>query len=100
MGALRDAPGLAGGFLAIRHLLLPALAIALVTAAGLPPLQQMVIVAFSALPTASSAYVLAARMGGHGAFVAGLVSLSTLLGMLSVPLALGGLALAQAGGAG
>ncbi|NDY90834.1 AEC family transporter [Ideonella livida] len=100
MGALRDAPGLASGFLAIRHLLLPALAIALVTAAGLPPLQQMVIVAFSALPTASSAYVLAARMGGHGAFVAGLVSLSTLLGMLSVPLALGGLALAQASGMG
>ena len=47
-----------------------------------------IVVAFAALPTASSAYVLAARMGGHGAYVAGLVTLSTLLGMLSVPLAL------------
>ena len=30
--------------------------------------------------------MLAARMGGHGPFVAGLVTLSTLIGMLSVPL--------------
>jgi malonate transporter len=30
--------------------------------------------------------VLAARMGGDGGYVAGLVTLSTLLGMLSVPL--------------
>ncbi len=44
---------------------------------------------FSALPTASSCYVLAARMGYDGAYVAGLVTLSTLLGMLSLPLALG-----------
>ena len=43
---------------------------------------------FAALPTASSAYVLAARMGGRGEFVAGLVTVSTLLGMVSVPIAL------------
>ena len=51
------------------------------------------VVGFAALPTASSAYVLAVRMGGNGAFVAGLVTLSTLLGMVSVPLwlAVGGL---------
>ena len=41
---------------------------------------------FAALPTASSAYVLAARMGGDGGYVAGLVTLSTLIGMVSVPL--------------
>ena len=44
--------------------------------------------AFSALPTASSAYVLAARMGYNGPYVAALVTLSTLLGMLSLPFAL------------
>jgi predicted permease len=44
--------------------------------------------AFSALPTASSAYVLSARMGYNGAYVAGLVTLSTLLGMVSLPFAL------------
>ena len=51
----------------------------------------MIVVLFGALPTASSTYVLAARMGGDGGFVAGLVTVSTLLGMLSIPLALAGL---------
>lgn len=92
MGALREAAGLAGALLTIRHAVLPMLAILLVQVAGLPLAQQVVVVAFSALPTASSAYVLAARMGGNGGFVAGLVSLSTLLGMVSVPVALAALA--------
>jgi malonate transporter len=88
LGALRASPGLAAALLAIRHLVLPAAAIGLVVALGLPPAQQAVVVAFAALPTASSSYVLAARMGGHGGFVAGLVTLSTLLGIASLPLAL------------
>jgi predicted permease len=88
LGALREGPWLAAALLAIRHLLLPAFAIALVLALGLPAAQQAVVVAFAALPTASSAYVLAARMGGHGGFTAGLVTVSTLLGMASLPLAL------------
>ena len=88
MGALREAPRLAASLLTIRHALLPLLAVALVLWAGLPPAQQAIVVAFAALPTASSAYVLAARMGGHGGFVAGLVTLSTLIGMVGLPLAL------------
>jgi len=48
---------------------------------------------FSAIPTASSCYVLAARMGYDGPYVAGLVTLSTLLGMLSLPLTLAWLVL-------
>jgi hypothetical protein len=88
LGALREAPALATALLAIRHLALPAVALVCAFALGLPPVQQAVIVIFAALPTASSAYVLAVRMGGHGAYVAGLVTLSTLLGMLSLPLAL------------
>ncbi|OYU98376.1 MAG: transporter [Burkholderiales bacterium PBB5] len=87
-GALRQAPWLAGGFMAIRHAVLPVVAIALVLALGLPPAQQAVIVAFAAMPTASSAYVLATRMGGHGGYVAGLVTVSTLLAMPGLPLAL------------
>lgn len=97
MGALREAPALAAGLLGIRHVVLPLFAIALVQGVGLPVAQQTVVVAFASLPTASSAYVLATRMGGHGAFVAGLVSMSTLIGMLGVPLALAGLAAVQAG---
>jgi malonate transporter len=88
VGALREAPRLAAALLTIRHAVLPLLAVALVVGFGLPPAQQAVVVAFAALPTASSAYVLAARMGGHGAFVAGIVSLSTLVAMAGLPLAL------------
>lgn len=94
LGALREAPALAAAFMAIRHAVLPALAIVLVLVLALPPHQQAVLVAFAALPTASSCYVLAARMGGHGGYVAGLVTLSTLLGMAGLPLALQALKLA------
>ena len=87
-GALRQGPGLAVGLMSIRHLALPAVAIPLVIGLQLPPAQQAVLVAFSAMPTASSAYVLAARMGGNGAYVAGLVTVSTLLAMVGLPVAL------------
>ena len=92
-GALREAPWLATALMGIRHLALPAVGIALVLWLRLPPAQQAVIVAFSAMPTASSAYVLATRMGGNGGYVAGLVTVSTLLAMVGLPAALGVLAL-------
>jgi malonate transporter len=95
-GALREAPRLAAAFMAIRHVLLPVFALLLVSALDMPVGQQMILVAFASLPTASSAYVLAARMGGHGGFVAGLVTVSTLLGMASLPLALLALRIAGA----
>ena len=86
LGGLKESPGLAAALMGIRHLVLPGVAIGLSLALALPPAQRNIVVAFAALPTASSAYVLAARMGGNGAYVAGLVTLSTLLGMVSVPL--------------
>ncbi|MDO9285634.1 MAG: AEC family transporter [Aquabacterium sp.] len=92
-GALREGPWLATGLMSIRHLALPAVGIALVLWLRLPPAQQAVIVAFAAMPTASSAYVLATRMGGNGGYVAGLVTVSTLLAMVGLPAALGVLAL-------
>ncbi len=88
LGALREGPWLAGALLGIRHLLLPALGLACAFVLPLSALQQTVIVLFAALPTASSCYVLAARMGGQAFYVAGLVTLSTLLGMASLPLTL------------
>ncbi len=86
LGALREAPRLAAALMAIRHALLPAWAVLLVLSLGLPLGQQAVVVAFAAMPTASSAYVLAVRMGGHGGYVAGLVTVSTLLAMVALPL--------------
>jgi malonate transporter len=85
-GALKDSVGLAAALLAIRHAVLPIVALAVVTALALPADQRAIVVLFSALPTAASAYVLAVRMGGDGRFVAGLVTVSTLLGMVSIPL--------------
>ncbi|MCL4699269.1 MAG: AEC family transporter, partial [Burkholderiaceae bacterium] len=91
-GALREAPRLAAALLGIRHVVLPALAVALALFAGFAPAQQALLVTFAALPTASSAYVLAVRLGGHGPYVAGMVTVSTLLAMAGLPLALSALA--------
>lgn len=87
-GALANAKTLAVCLLAIRHFLLPLIAFGLAWVFRLSPVQTTVLMAFSALPTASSCYVLAARMGYNGAYVASLVTLSTLLGMISLPFAL------------
>lgn len=89
LGALNHAKLLAVVVLSIRHLLMPLLALVLCLAFGLSQIQTTILLMFAALPTASSCYVLAARMGYDGAYVAALVTLSTLLGMLSLPLALG-----------
>jgi len=89
LSALARAKSLAVAVLSIRHLVLPLVALALSRLFKLSDTQTTVLLLFSALPTASSCYVLAARMGYDSAFVAALVTLSTLLGMLSLPLALG-----------
>jgi malonate transporter len=88
-GTLAQGKTLATAILAIRHFILPLVALWLSHIFGLSPVQSTMLLAFSALPTASSCYVLATRMGYDGAYVAGLVTLSTLLGMLSLPFALG-----------
>lgn len=88
-GALSQAKTLTVSLLTIRHFLTPMVAWCVAGWLSLDAVQTSVLLAFSALPTASSAYVLAARMGYNGAYVAGLVTLSTLLGMLSLPFALG-----------
>ncbi len=85
-GALKEGPKLAAALLLIRHALLPLVALGLAACLDLTGPQRAILLMFAALPTASSAYVLAARMGGNGPYVAGLVTLSTLLGMLSLPL--------------
>ena len=85
---LMHAKALAAAVLSIRHLILPLIAWRMSLWMQLPPNQAAVLMVFSALPAASSSYVLAARMGYDGAYVAGLVTLSTLLAMLSLPFAI------------
>jgi malonate transporter and related proteins len=74
--------------LSVRHIALPLVALVLVKVFELDKTQATVLLMFSAMPTASSCFVLATRMGYDGAFVAGLVTLSTMLGTLSLPFAL------------
>ena len=87
--SLARAKTLAVATLSIKHFVLPLIAFGLSRAFGLTPAQTTMLLAFSALPTASSCYVLAARMGYDGPLVAGLVTLSTVLGMASLTFALG-----------
>jgi predicted permease len=88
-GSLASSRTLTVGLLAIRHLLTPLVAWALIRLLHLDPNQAVVLLIFSALPTASSCYVLASRMGYNGGYVAGLVTLSTVLGVASLTFALG-----------
>jgi len=88
-GSLARAKALAVSVLTIKHLTLPLLALLYAALYRLDPVQRTILLSFSAMPTASSCYVLAARMGYNGPYVAGLVTLSVLLGVLSLPFALG-----------
>lgn len=75
--------------LAVKLFALPLVTLGLIRWAGLAGVYADVALVFSALPTASSAYILAQRMGGDGARVAWLISVGTVLGMLSLPFWLG-----------
>ncbi len=76
----------AGYLLAVKLVAMPATALLLIRGFGLTGIHADIALAFCALPTASSAYILAQRMGGDGARVAWLISAGTLFGMLSLPL--------------
>lgn len=81
--------GAASWFLAVKLLAMPVVAIALSRAFGLEGIHAGVALAFAALPTASSAYILAQRMGGDGTSVAWQISAGTLAAMVTLPLWLG-----------
>lgn len=72
--------------LVVKLLAKPLAAWVIGTGLGLSGLVLHVLVLFAALPTASSAYILAMRMGGDGHCVAWLISASTLVSMLTLPL--------------
>ena len=80
---------LSAAVLGIRHVAQPLIGWGLARLLGLDTAQTLVLMAFCAVPTASTCYVLAARMGYNGGYVAGLVTLSTVLGVASLTAALG-----------
>jgi malonate transporter and related proteins len=70
----------------VKLLVFPAVAFALAWLLGLPQEQAQIAILFAALPTATSAYVLATRMGFDGAPVSFLITAQTLVSMLTLPL--------------
>jgi len=85
---LESTPGVRGfsaWLVAVKLLALPAIALGIGSALGLSGLNYQMVVLFAALPTASSAYILAMRMGGDGRSVAWLISVTTLGSMLTLP---------------
>ena len=70
----------------VKLLALPVVALLVGAQLGLSGLNYQIVVLFAALPTASSAYILAMRMGGDGKSVAWLISATTLGSMLTLPL--------------
>ena len=86
MGGAAGVKGLAAWLIVVKLLLLPLVAVFVGPLLGLSGLYYQVAVLFAALPTASSAYILAVRMGGDGKSVAWLISASTLVSMLTLTL--------------
>lgn len=67
-------------------ILMPALVLALAMALGLDPVSRDIALLFAALPTATSAYILARQLGGDAELMAALITGQTLLAMLTLPL--------------
>jgi predicted permease len=75
-------------FIAVKLFAMPAIALALSHWLDLTGVQALIVMLFAALPTASSAYILAARMGARAAPVAYAITVQTLLAMLTLPIAI------------
>ncbi len=88
LSALPRAKVMAVSVLSVKHIAMPLIAFAMARLWQLDTLQTSTLLIFSALPTASSCYVLAARMGYNGPYVSSLVTASTALAALSLPFAL------------
>lgn len=76
----------AGWIVVVKLMLLPAIAWLLGRQLGLDGMMFELLILFAALPSASSAYILAMRMGGDGPGVAWLISATTLLAMPTIAL--------------
>lgn len=72
----------------LKLLVLPLLAFAAARLLGLQPLETQILVLFAALPTATSAYILARQLGGDHTLLATILTLETLFSVVTLPLVL------------
>src|SRR5690606_36865294 len=85
LNGAQQAGKLMAWMIALRLLVMPLAGLFVGWALDLSVIERQILLLFCALPTASSAYVLAARMGGNGRLVAVTMSLGTLLSALTIP---------------
>jgi predicted permease len=92
VGAAHRSGGVAGGrrrnaapLGVVKLVAVPADALGLGMLLGVDGDQRAVLLAFAAVPPATSSYVLASRMGGDGPFVATLTSLATAAALITLP---------------
>ncbi|MCP1199298.1 AEC family transporter [Notoacmeibacter sp. MSK16QG-6] len=71
-----------------RLLAVPALAFAIGTAMSLASTDMLVLITFTAIPTAATAYVLTTQMKGDGTLMAGITTAQTVMAALTLPLVL------------
>lgn len=69
----------------VKLLLMPTLVLALTWILQLDPVSRDVALLFAALPTATSAYILARQLGGDAELMAAIITGQTLLAMLTLP---------------
>lgn len=86
LGGLQQGRALAAWFIGVKLVAYPALGWLFGQWMGLSGLQMQIVLLFCAMPTATSAYVLATRLGGDGPYVAFLISAGTVLSALTLPL--------------
>ena len=88
LAAARDAKAVAALSSALKLVALPAMTYALARGFGADPLTLTVGVLFTALPVATSSFILARQLGGDAPLMANLCAVQTLLAMASLPLVL------------
>ena len=74
---------------AMKLAVMPAILFATATAAGADPLGAAVAAGLGATPTAAAGYTLAREMGGDAQLMAAIITATTLLSLITMPLAIG-----------
>ena len=86
-GLLRPSAGAAIG-VTFKLVLMPALALALAAWFGLSGDSRAIVAICAAVPTSSSAYVMARQMGGDAPLLAQIITLQTILAAITMPVAI------------
>jgi len=86
--AVRTAGRLVAKAAAVKLLVLPALTFGMARLVGLDSLSVSVCVLYASLPCSASSYVLARQMGGDARLMAGIITATTIVAAVTIPLAM------------